>query len=396
MCGFRLNQEIDDFVKFIEPSEDEELMRQVTMQRLSKVVKRLWSDAVVLCFGSFETKLYLPCSDIDLVVMCKCTQPLEALMKLSQALVDEGLSQRSKIEVITTARVPLVKYVDKLTGYPMDVSFNNNSGPIAAKFIKERLSDKTIGSALKAIVLIIKQFLYQRRLEKVYFGGLGGYAVFLMALSFLKVHPKIQLSLINPSDNIGTLLLEFLELYGTRLNTMDLAISFIGDGKSMYVRKDSLDLAKIPKRAGICIVDPVNKENDIGGGTFVWPTIKREFSRAHRLFNAIIGKIHENTYMASKSDISPNANKITTILGMAVVFDREDIAKRKDTRSRWSKITKMYGNRDSLGHIDFLKIGDIESARPDRTSSSTSKLSPETVLYKKIKRNNPRRGGRIQ
>lgn len=382
----RLNQEIGDFLEFIKPSEAEEILRQHTVKRLHELVSSLWPDAVVECFGSFCTKLYLPTSDIDTVVRFKGVDQNSnrchaTLSKLGHSIIERGISTSKNVEILTAVRVPLVKYVDEMTRFSVDVSFNSESGPNAAVFIVEQLKDRVIGRVLKGIVLIIKQFLYQRRLEKVYVGGLGGYSVFLMVLSFLKFHPKIQLGLINPNENIGILLLEFFELYGRLLNTRDVALSFNSRGMPMYVDKNRLELLKRPRQTGICIIDPMNSKNDICGGTFAWGVIKREFKRAFMLICAVLGKLHENT-LRTRFDPSREGNpprglnddsaiKASTILGMILDLDEYDVARRKEVKDLWPNLAPSLLKQDVAGSTSIRRTGKTKVRKFDEYQSSS-------------------------
>lgn len=48
---------------------EEHAARQRTVQRTTEVVQSIWPTSTVAVFGSFATGLYLPTSDIDLVVL---------------------------------------------------------------------------------------------------------------------------------------------------------------------------------------------------------------------------------------------------------------------------------------------------------------------------------------
>jgi len=63
-----LHSEILDFEKFISPTDEEEEARRGVEQRIKTVVKGIYPEAKVLVFGSCATKLYLPNSDIDILV----------------------------------------------------------------------------------------------------------------------------------------------------------------------------------------------------------------------------------------------------------------------------------------------------------------------------------------
>lgn len=331
---------------YISPRDFEIGARKYTIDRTSALVKKLWPDAQINCFGSYETRLYLPSADIDFVVWNTNSTVDELLMELKGAILANKLSNESDISTVISARVPLLKYIDSETGYHVDISFNSDSGPIAVEYMNKQLSDKNIGTALRILVIIVKQFLFQRRLEKVYAGGLGGYSVFLMSLSFLRLHPKIQAGIIDPSKNLGTLLLEFFELYGFILNTHHVALSFKKNGSVSYTQKKHLILEKPPKPFGICIVDPMNSTNDIGGGTYAWGLIRREFSRTHRLLTTVIGKLYENhcrnildpdrAFRCLKKDDVVEIP--STILGMVICLQDSQFLQRNRARTLWSNL----------------------------------------------------------
>ncbi|MCJ8728354.1 hypothetical protein PDJAM_G00003570, partial [Pangasius djambal] len=79
-----LHEEIVDFYAFMSPRPEEEAMRRDVVNRIESVIKNLWPAANVQIFGSFSTGLYLPTSDIDLVVFGKWERP--PLQQLDQAL----------------------------------------------------------------------------------------------------------------------------------------------------------------------------------------------------------------------------------------------------------------------------------------------------------------------
>ena len=55
-----LQDEITHFVNWISPTPEEKKMRMDALDRLEKVVLKVWNEASVVVFGSYETKLYLP------------------------------------------------------------------------------------------------------------------------------------------------------------------------------------------------------------------------------------------------------------------------------------------------------------------------------------------------
>ncbi|KAI9015176.1 hypothetical protein BC832DRAFT_527905, partial [Gaertneriomyces semiglobifer] len=214
-----LHEEIDDYVHFLVPTEAEHQMRELTVKRIERLVKRLWKDAEVRVFGSFETKLYLPTSDVDVVIICPSIPPSrtkQALTDLDRLIGQEGIA-RSK-EFISGARVPIIKIVDGVTTFPVDISLNVPSGLDSAALVKQFLSDPVYGPGLRPLMLILKQFLLQRGMNEPFSGGMGSYALLVLVSSFLKLHPLLQMGQIRCRDNLGVLLLEALDFWGNTFN----------------------------------------------------------------------------------------------------------------------------------------------------------------------------------
>lgn len=129
-----LHEEIQDFYDYMSPTVEEHYMRIRVVENLKSVIKKLWPRAKVDVFGSFKTGLYLPTSDIDLVVIGEwATLPLHTLEK---AILDAGIADADSIKVLDKASVPIIKLVDKNSEIQVDISFNTCNGIESAKLIK--------------------------------------------------------------------------------------------------------------------------------------------------------------------------------------------------------------------------------------------------------------------
>lgn len=131
-----LHQEMNDFYDFIKPIEEEEFMRNRVVSRIEEIVLRLWPNAKVEIFGSFATKLYLPTSDIDLMIMGKWD--VTPLHTLKNELIKAEVANEDDIKVLDKASVPIVKVIDKETEVRVDISFNTSNGVNSANLIKVR------------------------------------------------------------------------------------------------------------------------------------------------------------------------------------------------------------------------------------------------------------------
>lgn len=65
----RLHEEIEHFYQWARPTKVEHAVRFEVVQRMENTILSLWPDAQVQVFGSYRTGLYLPTSDIDIVVL---------------------------------------------------------------------------------------------------------------------------------------------------------------------------------------------------------------------------------------------------------------------------------------------------------------------------------------
>lgn len=226
-----LHEEILDFYKYMSPRPEEERMRMEVVNRIENVIKELWPSADVQIFGSFKTGLYLPTSDIDLVVFGKWENL--PLWTLEEALRKHKVAEENSVKVLDKATVPIIKLTDSYTEVKVDISFNVQNGVKAAQLIRDFIKKYPV---LPYLVLVLKQFLLQRDLNEVFTGGIGSYSLFLMAVSFLQLHSREDAC--SPDANYGVLLIEFFELYGRHFNYLKTGIR-IKDGGS-YVAKDEV------------------------------------------------------------------------------------------------------------------------------------------------------------
>lgn len=237
--SYRLHKEIMDFYHHVKPTDFEDYMRSDLVNRLRTSLRRAWRDADIHPFGSFVAGLYLPTADMDLVFVSKNfmsgLRPIYNTNKFMclfrDHLKDEGLAAKGSIEIISKARVPLVKYVDEKTGLRVDVSFENYTGINANQTFKD-WKDKY--PAMPILVTLIKQFLTMRGLNEPVNGGIGGFTVTCLVISLLQLLPQVQSGNMIPEHHLGELLMEFLDLYGNEFNAVTTAIQLHPPG---YVSK---------------------------------------------------------------------------------------------------------------------------------------------------------------
>ncbi|XP_048418264.1 terminal nucleotidyltransferase 4A isoform X2 [Stegostoma tigrinum] len=368
-----LHEEIMDFYNFVSPRPEEETMRKEVVKRIESVIKELWPAADVQIFGSFSTGLYLPTSDIDLVVFGKWKNP--PLQLLEQALRRRNIAEPHSIKVLDKATVPIIKLTDQETEVKVDISFNVETGVKAAQFIKDFVKDYPV---LPYLILVLKQFLLQRDLNEVFTGGISSYSLILMAISFLQLHPRIDAR--RPSVNLGVLLVEFFELYGRHFNYLKTGIRIRSGGA--YVAKDEImkNMTNGYRPSMLCIEDPLVPGNDVGRSSYGAMQVKQVFDYAYIVLSHAVSPLARSY---------PNRDSEST-LGRIIKVTQEVIDYREWIKKKWGT-GKILGSPDcdngvkiepvdkTTGNIIREQQQSRDSESPYNQASPMSLSSPQQL-----------------
>ena len=117
----KLHQEILDFYEFLKPSEAEDKLRRKTVKIVKTLIQTEWPTWVVKEFGSFPSKIHLPDSDVDILILTgkdSSADQHKILKKITKILVDANCV--SYIQLIK-ARVPIIKATLKETKINLDI-----------------------------------------------------------------------------------------------------------------------------------------------------------------------------------------------------------------------------------------------------------------------------------
>lgn len=140
LYDYSLHKEICDFYEFVKPQNFEQIVREELVSRLQDAVSDRFPHGSVHCFGSYAAGLYLPTADMDVVVVSNSyrsagqkviCQSNSQMYKFGEFLEVSRFAAPGSVEVITGAKVPIIKFVDKITAIRIDVSFENDTGIIA-------------------------------------------------------------------------------------------------------------------------------------------------------------------------------------------------------------------------------------------------------------------------
>jgi non-canonical poly(A) RNA polymerase PAPD5/7 len=285
----------------MEPTSQEVRMRKDLVQRFTKLITSFNMNASIRPVGSYVTGLYLPTSDIDMVI----TFPLlggysSRLYTLIGKIRQSGFA--SRIEDVLHASVPLIRITDKITGIQIDLTAADGHAVKATESVQEWLQRSY---PAKPLLFVVKMFLSIRRCGTTYTGGLNSYALFWMVVAWVKMEMPTKelvvgfsnqdslttalggLSMSNgnaatsssSSDSegvdLGDLLVKFLKFYGEEFD---------------YERK-AIEIAPTPyyctKMCGysrylLSIYDPANTIIDMGSKSYGIKHIQASFKSAYQ------------------------------------------------------------------------------------------------------------------
>ena len=268
-----LHEEILDFVDFISPTAAENKRRSFLLQLFQEITKQIWPNASLHVFGSYATGLHLPSSDIDCVVLdCDDPQALQSMAKVIRA--DGGFD---RIQVIAKAKVPIIKFEDAETGIPINICFGQADGLANTDLVRKYLEKMP---ALRPLVLVLKQFLYNRDLHETFTGGMGSYLLTMTVVSHLQHHPGRGPTYTDPETNLGALLVDYLHLYGLRLNLTAVGISVRGEG-AYFDKRRRPGWIVAGKEHLLCVEDPNRPDSDLGRNSYNFRSAQRAFEHAY-------------------------------------------------------------------------------------------------------------------
>ncbi|CAO1948013.1 unnamed protein product [Urochloa humidicola] len=370
----QLHKEILDFCEFISPSTEEQSSRTAAVQAVSDVVKHIWLQCKVEVFGSFRTGLYLPTSDIDVVIFeSRVKTPQVGLYALAKALSQKGVAK--KIQVIAKARVPIVKFVETKSGIAFDISFDIDGGPQAADFIKDAVKKMP---ALRPLCMILKVFLHQRELNEVYSGGIGSYALLTMLITHLQLiwggndirQPK--------EHNLGILLVKFFYFYGRKLNHFDVGIS-CNSFKTFFLKIDK-DFMNLDRPHLLSIQDPMAPDNDIGKNSFNYYKVKSAFSKAYSVL----------TDANLITNLGPKRSILGTIVRPdSVLLDRKGWNNKDNLPDMltepWEPVTRQFDSENDVVYNWHVIDEDEPLPRNSQSTSEDTSSSPQKRKSSKSK-----------
>ena len=273
----RLHNEILSFCDKQALTEKEKTLRYGVVTEMESICRELWGDLVqVHMFGSQATGTANKFSDIDLTVLgcdCPVDDTTSALVAIADIIKERDLA--TYLEIIPNAKVPIIKMDHKASGLSLDICCNETSGIEAASLVLAFSEDY---APFKYLTMVMKSYLARRHLHETYSGGIGSFVLAAMVISFIQQRHRIHASIVNQSWNLGSLLLDFLDLYGCTLNYNKVVLS-LRDGGS-YLMKPTPDHNQSLSPV-LSIENPMDPAAPyIAENSFLMPKIRRAFEQS--------------------------------------------------------------------------------------------------------------------
>ena len=253
----QLQIDLIDYMQFV---NSKNLKLKNTISKIKQLLKESVKNCLgnkydVKIYGSRETGLCLPWSDIDAVISFtdnEYVQPLNKLyiyLKTNYSFVD--------IKYIENTTIPLIKIITTEEYYNicLDISLElpEHHGAECVNYIKEKLKEYEV---LPPLTLALKTIFQKAKINDPYTGGLSSYGIILLIINFLKIKQKEEKDI--SMKNLGKLFYELLYFYGKKYNINDPIDVNENDKKKI----EFIHLSN-QNGNGFVIVDPLNIYNNV-------------------------------------------------------------------------------------------------------------------------------------
>ena len=354
--------------------------KESLLNHLKKSIASKFEGSQLSAFGSAESGLSLKGGDFDLCLQISDANEKKILKKIGGMLRGQGMEE---VQIITGAKVPIVKFIDPRSGLHVDISINNS---LALHNTRLLSSYAKSDSRVKELAICVKHWALHRNISDSVKGTLSSYAWSILVIDHLidqgvvanlqsgedrvvieldETEYDITINMENQPEtksdaDIASLLLSFF----TRLATMDWDNSIISIRNGGPITRDekgwmneepcALDVVNSdkehPPRMGehhLAIEDPFDIDHDLcrvvrAEGEL---RIRNELLRAAVLFG------NGSTWKEICETIEPE--RLKNLEPVDIFHDLRD----KSTELVQSMLEKTRGEMDALDRrIDALEV----------------------------------------
>ncbi|KAF1812464.1 Nucleotidyltransferase [Eremomyces bilateralis CBS 781.70] len=284
----RLENDMADLFRKLEPSKESEQRRQRLVEKLEEILHREWpgNEFKVHVFGSSGNLLCTSDSDVDICIQTSMKK-LETMHILAEALANNGMQ---KVICVASAKVPIVKIWDPELNLACDMNVNNTLALENTRMIKTYVQ---IDKRVRPLTMIIKYWTKQRILNDAGIGGtLSSYSWICMIINFLQTRNPPVLPTLHQSphkeavsndgtdsgfaddlaelqdkssneESLAELLVGFYRKYAHELDYERSVIS-VRQGRVLTRKEKGWDGASKEGQWRLCIEEPFNTSRNLG------------------------------------------------------------------------------------------------------------------------------------
>jgi len=212
----QLHQEIIDFVAFVTPAPDQLSTQNSLISELITALQEVYPGLGLCPYGSTQTGLSLPSSDLDLrLVLPESSQESVDLQRIWECLCKRGYL----CEFLQAAKVPIVRIEREKAPKRVEISQTDAEFP----WIYQEIAKKP---EIRPLIILLKAYFRQRNLNDTYTGGVGSYLLYHLVAFAVGTHPAYGEDAVHYEKySLGHYLLYFLKLYGEDLDFSSVALS---------------------------------------------------------------------------------------------------------------------------------------------------------------------------
>lgn len=236
----------------------------------------------------------MPNSDVDLVLVHDQLDKVKLISKAKKVLRKQPETFEN-LEILLHAKVPIIKFTHGPSQVDFDITFNELSGVQNAEEVKRVIE---IHPEIKYLLMIMKLFLRQRKMNNTFTGGIGSFLLFCIILAFLRQYKKdVYYKDRDPKAlenlSLSEYLLKFLNFYATfDLNKKEIQMA---DGGAIRRKTDP--------SLGFNLYSPIDIDRNIGGQAF---RIREVFGVFRNRFGLITNKAFDKPGSVLSDLINPS------------------------------------------------------------------------------------------
>jgi DNA polymerase sigma len=197
-----------EVIDSVASTTDEVGARKALLEKLNRVVASLWPERSPLLepFGSSANGFGFKNADLDLTLTIKnpppknpgprkgghfpgarATRPDKLVEALSRGLAMKKVATPRDIQALSRARIPIVKFTDRMYGIQCDVCINNR---LALRNTELLAAYVRCDARFRYLGLLVKLWAKRRGVNSPYNGTLSSYAWLLLVITHLQTRPQ--------------------------------------------------------------------------------------------------------------------------------------------------------------------------------------------------------------